>query len=330
MRTEHAQASAHTRSQLRGLETSLDGVPLLGWLTRQIVLNQYEGLRDKAQREAEWKLANKLQSSFGEELAKARRGAELAYDQRIAIPLERFQLRPEVLELTTTADHLNGRFRVVGQSQLGAHTPRPHADPASLASVQIHETLINNVLDSMQLNGRRFELRELLTDFARSWGFDQWAPPEELPDGVMVEFGAEAALSVDFDEERIRLQLDVKRLENSDGKGFDDFQILVDFVLVPQERRLELSRTGIIRVAGQRLGFRDRLPLRGIFSKVFNKGRSLDLVGPALQDEARLDGSELRQSGIANGWLVLELVPSPPAARAASAASSFAALTAVE
>ncbi len=312
VRAEQSQASAHTNSRLSGLETSVDGVPLLGWLTRQIVLNQYEGLRGEAQREAEWKLTNKLQTSFGDELEKAHRNAQSVYDERIAGPLARFRLQPEVVELNTTKDHLTGRFRVVGEGQLGAHTPRPQADPASLASVQIHETLINNVLDSMQLSGRRFELRELLTELAKSWGFDKWAPPEELPEGVMVQFAEEEAISVDMDEERIRLRLDVKRLENSDGKGFDDFQILVDFEPVPESRRLTLSRTGIIRVAGQRLGFRDRLPLRGIFAKVFNKSRSLDLLGAALQDDARLDGSELRQSGIANGWLILELVASSP------------------
>ena len=49
---------------------------------------------------------------------------------------------------------MNVRLRLASDHQLSGHTPRPRAMAGSLASLQVHESLLNNVLEQLRLEGR--------------------------------------------------------------------------------------------------------------------------------------------------------------------------------
>ena len=62
----------------------------------------------------------------------------------------------------TTVDRAIMRLRLAGDEQVGSHTPRPQAPADSLASVQIHESVLRNVVERLNLDGRTFTLPQLL------------------------------------------------------------------------------------------------------------------------------------------------------------------------
>ena len=155
----------------------------------------------------------------------------------------------------------------------------------------------------MQLDGRTFTLKPLLEDLAKAWGFESWAAPEDLPDGVTIRFAEQGAVLVRLDEDQLDVRLSIDRLEDARGRGLEHFEIRVAYEPVFEDERLLLRRKGVVRVAGKRLGFRDRLPLRAIFSKVFAKNRDVDLMGRDPLEDPRFAGIQLEIESIRDGWI---------------------------
>ena len=76
-------------------------------------------------------------------------------------PLERFALAAEPVDMSTTDERAVMRLRMAGEQQLAAHTPRPSAPSDSLASLQLHESALNNAIRGLGLDGRRMTVGEL-------------------------------------------------------------------------------------------------------------------------------------------------------------------------
>ena len=76
-------------------------------------------------------------------------------------PLVKLSLEPTILDAQTTKERLTMRLRVAGEDQLGSNTPRPQAPSDCLISFQIHESMINNALSRLQLEGKTFTLPSL-------------------------------------------------------------------------------------------------------------------------------------------------------------------------
>ena len=88
-------------------------------------------------------------------------------------------LDPTVLSAKTTERRFEMRIRLAGPDQLGGHTPRPQAPSDSLASVQIHESLLNNMLERLELNGQTFDLAGLnrrLSERMHRFQPGRWSP----------------------------------------------------------------------------------------------------------------------------------------------------------
>ena len=51
--------------------------------------------------------------------------------------------------MQTTEELLLGRFRIAGDDQLAAFTPRPRDASDSLINLQIHQSAINNTLEQL-------------------------------------------------------------------------------------------------------------------------------------------------------------------------------------
>jgi hypothetical protein len=63
---------------------------------------------------------------------------------------------------------------------VGAFTPRPQATADSLLSVQIHESTLNNIVSSLQLNGSETDLPSLFREIARRFRRTDYQEPELL------------------------------------------------------------------------------------------------------------------------------------------------------
>ena len=161
-----AIASANTNSELDGVNTRFDNMPLLGQAARNRVVSRYDALSDEARREVEQHVAARASSRTDEEVDRRVEKLEADLRSRVIEPLEKMDLDPKPIALQTTADRLTMRTRLAGENQLGGHTARPQAPSDSLASLQIHQSALNNALDQLLLSGRTFTPAELYAHVA--------------------------------------------------------------------------------------------------------------------------------------------------------------------
>ena len=155
------EVKVRNETRLRDVNTSMDRVPLLNRVFEGVARSQAEQNKPAAEREVRGKVAARAKKRIDAEVHEKFAGVVERLNRRVFEPLNSLALDPELIEADTTKERLTMRLRLAGEDQLGSHTPRPRAPSDSLASVQLHETVLNNGIQRLQLAGRTFTLPEL-------------------------------------------------------------------------------------------------------------------------------------------------------------------------
>ena len=154
-----AEVGVNNDTQLRGIKTPMDFIPLGGEVLRAIVKQQYYQNKEAATREMEQKLSDRIRDRVDKEAREKLSGVVERINQRVFDPLKNLSLDPQMIAAKTTVERFMMRLRLAGDNHLGSHTPRPQAPADSLASVQVHESVLANGIERMQLAGRTFMMR---------------------------------------------------------------------------------------------------------------------------------------------------------------------------
>jgi hypothetical protein len=205
---------------------------------------------------------------------------------------------------------------LAGTEQLGAFTARPEALADSLASAQLHESVLNNLLDNLDLAGKKFALPELLKHLNSKLGRSDAKLPDDLPEGVQITFAAEQPLRVRCDDDRLMLVLHIAEIRQGKHR-WHDFEVRAAYKSTTDGLSAALERDGTIELGGQYQG-RPEVALRGIFSKVLSRERKLKLIPQAVADDPRLADLQITQLLMDNGWIALSIGPKAVVARRAN------------
>ncbi len=314
VRLEPVEVQVSTHMQLADVETEFDGVPLFGALAKGIARSQHEQKRPAAVREIKQKIAHKARETIEREATARLREAADRVNQRAIAPLHSLALEPQIISAETTEQRFAVRLRMAGKEHLGSHTPRPQAPVDSLASVQIHETAINNALQQLKLDGKTFTLPQLIEHVAAK--LDYLAPWETNTDhdDVQITFAPEDAVRVQCHNGQMVLTLGIARLSKP-PRYWENFQVQAVYVPEVNGCSAELSRHGIIQLAGQRLNLGAQIALRGIFSRVFSKKTPWNITPDRLATAPELADLEVTQFTIDDGWIGVAIGPKRTAAR---------------
>ncbi len=309
-----AEVDVFNSTKLRGLKTNFDAVPLVGSLIKGVARSQHEQKRAAANREIKRKVAFKARKRIDSE-TDARLG-ELAerLRERVFGPLETLALDPTMIDARTTDRRFTMRLRLAGEDQLGGNTPRPRAPGNSLASFQLHESAISNVLDRLQLDGRTFTLPELSRYVAGRLGRPQFWQTNPGHDDVEITFAKNDAVTVRLRDGRIALTLSITRLSKS-PRRWKNFQVRAFYRPRINGCNVQLARDGVIHLIGRRLSARSQIALRGIFSKTFSRKHPIDVTPERLADNPKLADLEVTQFVIDDGWIGAALGPKQTALR---------------
>jgi hypothetical protein len=233
-------------------------------------------------------------------------------NERVFDPLNTLSLDPQMIEAKTTEERFMMRLLVAGEDQLGSHTPRPVAPADSLASVQIHESVINNGIQRLLLNGRTFTVPEL-SDYvaARLNRPAAWSVDPAQAD-VKITFAEKDAVVVRCQGGRVAITLSIARLSKGRQK-WKNFQVRAFYRPQVKGRSAELVRDGVIQL----LGPGAQIALRGIFSHVFSESKPWELVPEQIVNEKKLGEAAITQFVIDDGWIGLALSPKPVVTSAA-------------
>lgn len=317
------ETGADVNTTITDLETPLDGVPLLGWMARSYAEKRYYEELPAAKQETGGKVRGRVARELNRQLTSEISTLEQQLNSRFWTPAANLQLDPRIVELSTRApaggtSRLIGRLRLAGSGQLAAATPRPQAPGNSLLSFQLHQSAINNLIEQLRLEGRVFTLEELFGELSTRLNLTDLKLPEEAPREVRVQFDAEQAAEVTLREGRCEIDLRFAGLDDGHGRQYYDFAIRVAYRPQIEGLQVSLVRDGIVEVAGENLGFRDRFPLRTIFVKVFAKSRPIPLVPATVAEVPQLAQLTAQQAVIRQGWLGLAFAPRQLAAAPAT------------
>ncbi len=308
-RVWRSEADANANVNLTGLNTQFDSLPLISSLVRSFALSQHESQSHLARSEVEGKLARRASQRLDDEVHRRLEQAEDDFQTKIYDPLDRLHLNPTAIDMETTDQRLIVRYRLAGYEQLAAHSPRPQAPSDSLLSVQAHETAMNNVIQQLKLDGRRSELRQLYREVAERFGIEDDELIAELPENVTVQFADHEAVRVRYEDNRVMLVLRFAELSAGRGNHWRNFEVHGYFVPQTSGPNAELVRDGYIELLGQRLGLRDQIALRGIFTKALSRNRPLPLIPQKIAQDPRLQDLQINQFVIDDGWIGVALGP---------------------
>jgi len=292
---------------LVSMETDFDGVPLVGPLVRSIARNQHEESRGQARWETEQKVAmrarHQLDAEVGPRLDKA---ADDIQKKQLAT-LKRLGLEMEPVALSTTEERVVARVRLANQEQLGAHTPRPRAPSDSWLSLQLHQSAMNNAIDGLDLNGRKFTLPELFAWVAEKLDQPKLAELDDIPDDVSVTFADKDAVRLKCEDGGIEVTFAFARMSRG-RKTWRNFT--VRSVYRPEAQGLEprFVRDDTIHLDGSLRG-KVEPGIRAIFSRVLSKNRDLRLLDEKTTSDPRMQDLRISQFVSEDGWLGLAYSP---------------------
>jgi hypothetical protein len=299
---------------LVSVETGFDGVPLVGSLVRGIARSQHDEKQGEARMEVEYKIATRSRDQFDAEIdPRLVQAAQKIQDKQVAT-LQRLGLELVPVGLSTTEERVVARVRLASSEQLGAHTPRPRAPSDSWASLQVHQSAINNAIESLDLNGRSFSIEELFAWIAKKLDRPELANQEDLPADVYVRFADQDAVRVRCEDGRAEVMFSFAELKQGRNR-WHDFKIRSYYL--PKQHgmtpRFERDR-GTIFLEGKSLKGRPHIALRAIFSRVLSLNRDLNLIDESIANDPRLKGLSISQFVVAHGWIGLAYSPQRPAA----------------
>ncbi len=308
------EVKVRNETRLRDVNTSMDRVPLLSKVFEGVARSQAEQNKPAAEREVRGKVAARAKKRIDAEVHEKFAGVVERLNRRVFEPLNSLALAPELIEADTTKERLTMRLRLAGEDQLGSHTPRPRAPSDSLASVQLHETVLNNGIQRLQLAGRTFTLPELADHIsARLSCPPPWETAPENQD-VKITFARTNPIVVHCEDGRAVLTLSIHRLSKS-PRSWKEFQIRAFYRPQVKGRSAQLVRDGVVQLIGDRLSLGSQIALRGIFSHVLAKDAPLTLVNNPAINGKKLDDAAITQFVIDDGWIGIALGPKSSLAR---------------
>ena len=293
----------NNNSTVRGVHTDFDGLPLLGGLVRRVSLSQFGEHRPAADAEVREKIAAKAKQRVDREATDQVTAAAKRLHDELLGPMDSLLLDPMLLDAKTTEKRFEMRIRLAGPDQLGGHTPRPAAPSDSLASVQIHESLLNNMLERLELDGETFDLAGLNRRLAERMHRFTPTPVDPDQEDVKITFAAKDAVRVRCNDGRLEISLAIARLSKGNNRKFKDFQVRAAFKPVVEGRSIDLTRDGIVQLSGGRMNVAAQVVLRSIFLKIFSDKHPIHMTPEAFVKNEKLKGVVVTQFVIDDGWI---------------------------
>lgn len=147
-----------------GIKTDLDCIPLVGQLVQKIARQEVAKKQCEAERIASYKLAKEVVPRFDREVGDRFEKASNDLDAKLFATLRRTDLYPQRLNASSSDTDISILSRTMDGLQLAAGTPPGLAPPSSGFAIQIHESLLNNALDRLDLAGRTLSESELKSE----------------------------------------------------------------------------------------------------------------------------------------------------------------------
>ena len=307
--SRQAVVRANSRNDVVQLETDFDSVPLLRYMARSMAESEISQRRAQTSRLINRRVANAVQERMDAEVHECITQLQDRLKRRALDPLQKLDVPVTPISLQTTDQRVIARFRIAGNNQLAAHTPRPQAPSDSQLSIQVHESAWNNIFQKLDLEGKQFALEDLYRVIPEKLGRKPAEVPDDLPVDMTVKFATKEALRVQCGPGRMLVRLRLARLARGRGNRWHRLTAQAYYRPEVSGENVKLVRDGTIELIGDRLSIGDQVTLRGIFGKVFSKNRPLIIINQQVVRDAHMSDLIVHQCVVRDGWLGLAWGP---------------------
>jgi len=129
----------------------------------------------------------------------------------------------------------------------------------------------------------------------------------ERAEDIRVRFHPLNPITVELNEGKLWLTLRIDSLEQPGRIQLKNFSIRACYSPVVNGLLASLERDGAISVDGHRLGTKDKVPLRAIFSNVLSEKDPIPVVADWLIQDPRAQGMAVSQLEMRDGWLAIAI-----------------------
>ncbi|TWU37737.1 hypothetical protein Q31b_45260 [Novipirellula aureliae] len=307
-----SSVQANGTNQLRSIESDYDRWPLIGPLVRSIAQSQYDQMKPESNRQSQRQLREQVGNQIDQEVETKLNESSDRLSQMVLGPLGALRLDPQVVDMQTTSQRLLARYRLAGDWQLAAFTPRPRALRDSLMSVQVHQSAMNNMLEQLVPRDHPRSIREMIEQASYLFGRDTASIPDDIPDDVFIQFAPTRPITVEIEEGRMWLTLRIVRLTRGDQMDLRRFIVRGAYVPAVDGLSATLVRDGHLRISGPSLSMRERLPIRTIFNKVLSTTHGFPITTNVLETHEAAQNLEISQMEMREGWLAISLSETEP------------------
>ncbi|PHQ36579.1 hypothetical protein [Rhodopirellula bahusiensis] len=303
------EVQVNANNRLQRIDSKVNEWPLIGSLVRGIAEKKYQETKSLANQRTRQQIRDEVSNRTQSELGTQTTKAEEKWDDLVLGPLGRLELSPTVIDLETTSERLIARYRLAGDWQLAAHTPRPRAWNDSWLSLQMHQSAINNTLEQILPRGEVKTFDQLYTDTFALFGKEGAALPEEVPGEAEIAFSPTRPMTIEIEDGKMWLTLRVVRLSQPGSPKLTRFIVRAAYKPEIDGLNARLVRDGHLRVSGPGMSMRQRLPIRAVFNKVLAEDRVIPLTTPKLVEHPAMQDLVVSQLELRDGWLALALSP---------------------
>ena len=155
-----ATFNVNTSSQVTGLKTNFDGIPIIRGIVRNIANQKIAESKPQSEALTAQKIRDAALPKFEDEANNQFSTANGTLNKMFA-SLEQRGVAPDSTSARSSNTHMALSSRTIGLQRLGGSLQPPSALIATGAAVQLHESALNNAIDALGFQGRTILEKDL-------------------------------------------------------------------------------------------------------------------------------------------------------------------------
>ena len=296
-------AHASAKQRLVGIRSKLDPFPVLNWVARRIAQKKVAEQAPRTKMLLEEKVEDSARQQLEQGVQDKVAMMQAYLKTNLLSPLVAMDLDPEALETATTPHRLVMRYRLAGLDQLAANSPRPVDAESDYLGVQLHQSLLNNMIERIDISAGSFTPDTLVTHLADVIGFNPEAASSEDKHDAKFVFANYDPIRVDLQEGKVRIELNLKSLQvGKKGKTWRNITIASTYTPHVMGAQIHLAQHSPIEVKGRRFRLSDQIAVRAIFTVVLPKQYTFQTIPAQLIENLNGYSLAIDQLKIADGW----------------------------
>ena len=309
--SQKAYSTSTARQLLVGIQSKIDNVPVFGKLARRVAEKKVHEQSPEANQMFRRKVTQAAEARVEEEIAKQVDVVRTAANKNLLQPLIELDLNPTPLGLKTTESEIEIRYRLAGRDQMAANTARPATSNRSMVTIQLHQSLVNNVIARLGLNGGSFTGQELAKHLQDVLGLDVDASSDENQEDAQFKFAELDPIRIDFKDGRVNVVINLDSLQvGGTAKPIRRLSITAAYTIEADGMQVRLTQddTGTrVTSRGKRLRLGDRAVVSTVMKMLFEPSYSLNALPKKFRERPQAQSLVISSLIVYNGWLAVEM-----------------------